>query len=612
MAQPLKLKVYGLLTKLSDRDTYSQAATELDSIASTLDTVLLPTFLSCILSTNSSDKPGVRKECIHVIATLSSSHNLSPYVTKIVNNFTRNFRDKNSSIQATCISTISSLSSRVSASAFVTILKLLSDALFTEQDMNAQVGAALCLAAAIDAAPDPEAGRLERMLARLERLVKNEGFKAKAAALVVVGSVIGSGAAGGAGLKGLVSCLLGFLSSDDWAARKAAAEALWRLAAVEKDSVAEFKANCLKVFESRRFDKVKAVREVMNQMIEAWKQVPDISEQVSPPLQSHCSSKENASDGRYPAGSKNFTAGLELKRKSIPAGKSTPPDSSFATTTRKRGPLKKTSPAIFQKLEHKKPSNWKVNISVPGSASLTDAHEDDVKERDGNVSERRNNENARLPKPDTRRALFNKSSDDKVQKFGGLRSGSRVAPCHEESHEDTVVVSNNCENLHTNHKDCEDLSLIRNQLVQIEKQQSSLLDLLQRFIGSTQNGMNSLETRVHGLELALDEISYDLAVSTGRMTKTGSQGITCCMLPGADFLSSKFWRKTEGRSSTSRFTTPGGTLSSAMRHRTDVNGNSETLKLQNHGLRYQGGGFIVNPLAEICTDSRGVSQVAHQ
>lgn len=136
---------------------------------------------------------------------------------------------------------------------------------------------------------------------------------------------------------------------------------------------------------------------------------------------------------------------------------------------------------------------------------------------------------------------------------------------------------------------------------------------VQRFIGSSQNGMHSLETRVHGLELALDEISYDLAVSTGRMTKTDSYGTTCCLLPGAEFLSSKFRRKTESRSSTSRVTISGGASSlSAMCHRTDISGNSEMHKLQNRRLRYQGGGFIVNPLAEICTDSRGVSEVAHQ
>lgn len=36
---------------------------------------------------------------------------------------------------------------------------------------------------------------------------------------------------------------------------------------------------------------VKAAREVMNKMLEAWKQVPDASEDVSPPPRSRASSK---------------------------------------------------------------------------------------------------------------------------------------------------------------------------------------------------------------------------------------------------------------------------------------------------------------------------------
>ncbi|KAB5531962.1 hypothetical protein DKX38_018632 [Salix brachista] len=39
--------------------------------------------------------------------------------------------------------------------------------------------------------------------------------------------------------------------------------------------------------------------------------------------------------------------------------------------------------------------------------------------------------------------------------------------------------------------------------------------------------MHSLETCVHGLELALDEISYDLVVSSGRMTNAGSNRTIC-------------------------------------------------------------------------------------
>lgn len=52
--------------------------------------------------------------------------------------------------------------------------------------------------------------------------------------------------------------------------------------------------------------------------------------------------------------------------------------------------------------------------------------------------------------------------------------------------------------------------------------------------------MNSLETRVNGLEKALGEISYDLAISTGRVSTTDS----CCM--GTEFLSPKYWWRAEG------------------------------------------------------------------
>jgi hypothetical protein len=38
---------------------------------------------------------------------------------------------------------------------------------------------------------------------------------------------------------------------------------------------------------------VKAAREVMNETIEAWKQVPDVSEEASPPPRSLASSRGN-------------------------------------------------------------------------------------------------------------------------------------------------------------------------------------------------------------------------------------------------------------------------------------------------------------------------------
>ncbi|XP_022867296.1 TORTIFOLIA1-like protein 3 [Olea europaea var. sylvestris] len=92
-------------------------------------------------------------------------------------------------------------------------------------------------------------------------------------------------------IKNLVMCFVEFVSSEDWAARKAAAEALIKIAGAEKYALSEYKSSCLKTFEAKRFDKVKAVRETMNQMIDAWKEIPDLSDEVLPPAESQLSSK---------------------------------------------------------------------------------------------------------------------------------------------------------------------------------------------------------------------------------------------------------------------------------------------------------------------------------
>ncbi|TKY55151.1 Microtubule-associated protein TORTIFOLIA1 [Spatholobus suberectus] len=596
-AQNIKQRVFTCLTKLSDRDTQSLAAAELESIARNLDVATVPAFLSCMYSTDASDKPPVRRQCVQLLGLLAETHGnvLAPYLSKILGSVVRRLRDADSSVRSACVSSVAALSRHVSRQPLGSFLKPLAEALFTEQDQNAQAGAALCLASAIDGAPDPDPARLARLLPRFEKLLKRDGFKAKPALLALVGSVVAAGGASGhAPLRGLVPCLVEALGSDDWATRKAAAETLAILADVEREFLAEFKAECVRVFENRRFDKVKLVRDVMNQMLEAWKQVPDVSDEVTPPPKSQSSSKENASDGRYPAVSQNSCSPgsvmANLRKKSTPFSRFNPAGSSSASNAKNTSASssnKRMSSFVSRKLNHK---NWDAQIAV--------ADQGDLQERDGIVLEKM--DKSRFSKPEMKRALLNKSSEDKIQKYGGSKAGSRVVPYHEES-QDSVPVSIVTKDFHRNDKGSEDLSLIRDQLHQIEKQQSSLLDLLQKFMGSSQNGMRSLETRVHGLELALDEISYDLAISSGRMTKSDATGNTCCSLPGAEFLSSKFWRKTQGRYSISRFSRSGGTPSlAAVNYQADR--NAET-KSTNHRFRPDGG-FITNPLAEVHTDSR--------
>ncbi|KAH6781517.1 hypothetical protein C2S52_001725 [Perilla frutescens var. hirtella] len=607
-ARDLKHRVLTCLHKLSDRDTHSTAASELESIAKTLPADALPSFISSVSATDSSDKSPVRRQCLKLVSILSEHHgnSLSPYLSKVLSAVVRRLRDPDSSVRSACVAASLSLSSHVTCPPFTSMIKPFVEALFTEQDPSAQTGAALCLAAVIEGSRNPDAGSLRRLLPRIEKLAKCESFKAKPAVLALVGSVVAvEGVLRGGGknvVRNLLSCLVEFLSSEDWAARKAAAEALMKIAAVEKESLSEYKASCLKTFEAKRFDKVKAARETMNQMIESWMEIPDLPEEFSPVPESEASSKQNASDGRYPPGSRTSCSvgsnTLQARRRSPLdnlATRTPHADGSPASTARKRSPLgsniKKTGPAMFQKFDRKKPSDMKVQVVTPAGCYGLEFSDD----KDEHVLETSEGEKKAFEKSGIKRALFKENNGK--QKLGFFRGGSRVVPCGDTS----VVVSNETGDICRNQKECEDLSLIRKQLLQIENQQSNLLDMLQKFIGSSQKGLHSLEARVHGLELALDEISFDLAVSTGRMSQNGGAGAMCCKLPGTDFLSSKLWRKAS-RSSTSRLPASGGNPS--------VFGDSKGIPQENRRFLQGGRALIMNPLAKIPSGSLGFPEVS--
>ncbi|KAG7568038.1 Armadillo-type fold [Arabidopsis thaliana x Arabidopsis arenosa] len=88
---------------------------------------------------------------------------------------------------------------------FACIAKPLIEALIQEGDSNLQIGAALYLAASIEAATDPESEQLRKSLPKIGKLLKSDCFKAKAALLSDVGSII---TAGGAGTKPVLDWLV--------------------------------------------------------------------------------------------------------------------------------------------------------------------------------------------------------------------------------------------------------------------------------------------------------------------------------------------------------------------------------------------------------------------
>ncbi|KAF5779716.1 putative MT-associated protein TORTIFOLIA1/SPIRAL2 [Helianthus annuus] len=502
--QDLKHRVITCLNKLSDRDTLSVATTELESIAVTLTHDSFAPFLTYLSNTSSSDKSPVRRQCVRILGFLSVTHGdaLSPHVTKMLSAVVRRLRDPDSAVRSACVGAVTSIASEITTPSFSSLSKPLVEAVLTEQDHNSQIGSALCLSAAIEAAPDPEPVHLQKLLPRVLKLIKSDSFKAKPALLSVIGSIAGAGASGLNRnlLNSLVQCLVEFLSCEDWAARKAAVEALGRLAVTEKENLTGFRSSCIASLENKRFDKVKVVRESMNQTLELWKEIPD-EVPVSPQLNGNSSSKVPATILE--------TSPKERISKHSPIQRSSP------TTTPSRSPpksnYKKPSASIARKTDFDQKTATQVSSPVPKPESDTlDIDKSVILETE-------------------KRVTSNKT-----------RFGSRVVPFIDECETDRDMKGNPIECAYENQKEVEDLSRIQKQLVQIENQQSNLLNLLQKFIGSSRSGMNSLETRVNGLEKTLDEISYDFAVSTGRVSRPDS----CCM--GTEFLSPKYWRRAEG------------------------------------------------------------------
>ncbi|KAL1197754.1 TORTIFOLIA1-like protein 5 [Cardamine amara subsp. amara] len=378
----------------------------------------------------------------------------------MVSTVLRRLRDPDTSVRAACAAASVDMTTNITGQPFSILFGPMIETLIHDCDPNAQIGAAVCLAAAVDAADEPDVEQLQKALPKIGKLLKSEGFKAKPELLGAIGSVIG--AIGGRNSeKALLDWLLPnvseFLSSDDWRARKAAAETMARVAVAEEELAPLYKKTCLRILESRRFDKVKLVRETMNRTLGLWKQLEGDSTEVS----EFSSSSKSASSGS------SATSG---KRSNGMKGKDRNSNARLSSKLNDVESLDRSNtPKDVEESKEKR------NHSTLGAKRvLVPAKTSKVKENGSNKSQ----------------VVQSSSDEESPETDSGSSSSSSPA-------------KNNAD----------ELSMIRNQITQIEKQQSSLLDLFQRFMESSQNGMQTLERRVRGLETSLSVISTDLLVS---------------------------------------------------------------------------------------------------
>lgn len=132
------------------------------------------------------------------------------------------------------------------------------------------------------------------------------------------------------------------------------------------------------------------------------------------------------------------------------------------------------------KLQFKKPFDRKTEIAEPQPTYIKVVSEDESRITNSKFQDSVDDGRCRMVKQEAKRVLFSKCHDEKSHKVGGLRSMSRVVPFIEDepcelNEFDEIAY----EDSYINHKEAENLSLIQEQLLHIENQQSSLFALLQ-------------------------------------------------------------------------------------------------------------------------------------
>eukprot|EP00249_Psilotum_nudum_P014118 c24677_g1_i1 orf=128-3100(+) len=635
----LKHRILAALSKLADRDTQQIALEDLEKVVESLSPECVHVCLSCLYDTDMQQKSVVKKECVRLFGTLACLHAsfVAPHLPKIIGSLMRRLRDPDTSVRDACADTMGVLSAQflsstphtdaqesgtqsASALTLATFVKPLFDAL-SEQNKSVQIGAAMSLARVVENAKSPPLGGMQRLCLRICKFLSNPNFLARAALLPVIGSLSQVGAIGQQHLATLVPCMHEAMESNDWATRKAAAESLALIASNLGPALGSFKVSTLLVLESYRFDKVKPVRDSVQDSIQLWKNLPD-PEQHEPGTEtksgnifSSLSMEAAATDGSdlssvmrntdlqmpsSPSHSPSATAPVST----VPNGFEYIVDSGSKQhsklTTDKCGPLKKRIPVLtdrkpnpdfFQKLEMRGTEDWQVEVAIPRSCpqftstlrnkehrGIDDADFEEllgVKEQKGgergnglahlsSVKDGGTNSQSGQPKPGR---LFGETDDtlDAANSMIDMTVLNGNLPII--SHGDMKLKAKQAATRSwlgatLQQKDADNLSFeagghgtsslsigsygdagenkanwlfVRRQLSDLEHQQSNILEMLQDFMGSSQEAMLSLEERVRRLEIIVEEMSQDLALPTCRKASGILAG---CEDGGAKFSSS--------------------------------------------------------------------------
>ncbi|MQM15936.1 hypothetical protein Taro_048887 [Colocasia esculenta] len=521
-----------------------------------------------------------RRECLRLLALLCSTHPeaAAAHLPKIISHVVRRVKDSSSdtSVRDACRDAAGSLSSlylRTSGNPpsenYASVVSLFVKPLFEamgEQNKNVQAGAAACLAKVVECAGSDEGGEHSssaatsflKLCPRICKFLAGQSFLAKGALLSVVSSLSQVGAITPQSMPSLLQSIRECLENSDWATRKSAADTLCVLASHSSHLIGDNSASIVTALDSCRFDKVKPVRDSMTEALLAWKKVTGKWEDEE---QKECKSspsndarekldikKSHTNDEKVDKSAKDLSSSPLQAGDSLSISKGTGISEKAVVLLRKKAPSlndKELNPEFFQKLETRNSDDLLVEVVVPrrclqsSHAQGDEEHEvnDDssrgIASHDGKVCHDSNDTEGsadNVHATGRRKMLFNNMQDpdesarDRLtgpRAFKGrdsrlLEMDDRVEISHKDlsgSRSGVFQVDGHSESFMNNKGNW---LAIQRQLALLERQQASLMNMLQDFMGGSHDSMVTLENRVRGLERVVEEMARDLALSSGR------------------------------------------------------------------------------------------------
>ncbi|CAJ1964517.1 unnamed protein product [Sphenostylis stenocarpa] len=606
----LKQRILTSLSKLSDRDTHQIAVEDLEKTIAALSPDAIPMILNCLYDAATDPKPAVKRDALRLLAAVCAAHGdaAAAHLTKIIAHVVRRLKDADSAVRDACRDTVGALAAQYlkgdgGGGGVGTVVGLFVKPLFEamgEQNKGVQAGAAVCMTKMVECAGgggEAPVPAFQKLCPRICKLLSSPNFMAKAAILPVVASLSQVGAIAPQSLEHLLPSIHECLSSTDWATRKAAAETLSSLALHSSSLVTDRVAPTLAVLEACRFDKIKPVRDSINEALQLWKKIagkgdgsPDDSKPSSDGGNESTISSETIDLKKVNLGERKTDSSIKDSSTSSSNMDSTSKAKAAGISEKAVVILKKKAPALsdkelnpefFQKLERRGSDDLPVEVVVPrrglNSSNSNNEEESEVNVKDskermssvGNIpnddfhgsssnkyriSERGNDGNSKQRNYDdfghdrhferrvNSKELRTKAYDTDDRTENDQReSSANLAGFSKTDGQSEVPFSNNRGNW----------LAIQRQLLQLERQQVHLMNMLQDFMGGSHDSMVTLENRVRGLERIVEDMSRDLSISSGRRNFTGFEGSSS--RPSNkyngfnDFSSSKYGRGGDGR-----------------------------------------------------------------